>query len=113
MTEVVQRTVDALAEDFGAQEIWLFGSMATGQSTEHSDIDLLVVRPARPGSLRPSVEARLCLFRRGICHPFDLLVLTPERWSQARQNPFGVYEEVLTRGVKLYERRSEHPGQLV
>jgi predicted nucleotidyltransferase len=110
MTDVVQRTVEALAEDFGAQEVWLFGSVAAGQGTEHSDIDLLVVRPARPGSPRPSVEARLCLFRRGISHPFDLLVLTPEGWSQARQHPFGVYEEVLTHGIKLYERRSQQPG---
>ncbi len=92
-----------LAREFGACEVWLFGSAARGTTSEDSDIDLLVVRPARADSPRPSVEARLCLSRHGIRRPFDLLVLTPERWREARQRPVGVYEEVLQHGRKLYE----------
>jgi len=99
----VEQAVEVLAREFGAVEVWLFGSAARGTTTEDSDIDLLVVRPPRPDSPRPSVEARLCLSRHGIHHPFDLLVLTPERWRQAQERPVGVYEEVLQHGLKLYE----------
>jgi predicted nucleotidyltransferase len=79
----VEQAVEVLAREFGASEIWLFGSAARGTTTQASGIDLLVVRPARADSPRPSVEARLCLSRHGIHHPFDLLVLTPERWREA------------------------------
>lgn len=99
----VERAVEVLAREFGASEVWLFGSAARGTSTEDSDIDLLVVRPARPDSPRPSVEARLCLSRHGIRRPFDLLVLTPERWREVQRRPVGVYEEVLQHGRRLYE----------
>lgn len=43
----IERAVVVLTREFGATEVWLFGSAATGVATEHSDIDLLVVRPAR------------------------------------------------------------------
>ena len=99
----IDQAVEALARDFGASEVWLFGSSATGATDADSDIDLLIVRPARPDSPRPSVEARLCLSRHGIRRPFDLLVLTPERWREVRRHPVGVYEDVLKRGTKLYE----------
>ena len=99
----VEQAVEVLAREFGACEVWVFGSAARGTTSEDSDIDLLVVRPARADSPRPSVEARLFLSRHGIRRPFDLLVLTPERWREAQQRPVGVYEEVLQHGRKLYE----------
>jgi len=100
----IDRAVAVLSDEFGAEEVWLFGSCATGGSDEHSDIDLLVIRPERPGSTRPAVEARLALSRNGIHRPFDLLVLTPERWREAKARPSGVYADVLRRGVRLHER---------
>jgi len=99
----VEQPVEVLAREFGASEVWLFGSAARGTTSEDSDIDLLVVRPARADLLRPSVEARLSLSRHGIRRPFDLLVLTPERWNEAQQRPVGVYEEVLQHGLKRYD----------
>lgn len=99
----IDRAVAVLTHDFGATEVWLFGSAITGVATERSDIDLLVVRPARAGSPRPSVEARLCLSQAGLRRPFDLLVLTPERWREARRHPVGVYEDIVNHGVPLHE----------
>ncbi len=99
--DVIERAVAALTSDFGATEVWLFGSSASGGAGEHSDVDLLVIRPERPDTPRPSVEARLCLFRHGIHCSFDLLVLTPERWRQVRERPVGVYEEIVRHGIKL------------
>ena len=69
LDDAIQNATTALADDFGASEIWLFGSYAVGTADEHSDIDLLVVRAERPDCPRPSVEARLCLSRRGIHRP--------------------------------------------
>jgi predicted nucleotidyltransferase len=103
-TPHTQQAVKALSADFGASEIWQFGSSCTGTDDEHSDIDLLIVRPARPESTRPSVEARLCLYRHGIHHPFDLMVLSPERWQEIKCRPVGIYREVLEHGEKIYER---------
>ncbi len=100
----IDRAVAVLAGEFGADEVWLFGSCAAGEPDKDSDIDLLVVRPERSDSPRPSIEARLALSRNGIHRPFDLLVLTPERWREAKARPAGVYAEVLQRGVKLHER---------
>jgi predicted nucleotidyltransferase len=99
----IRRAVRVLADDFGADEIWLFGSCAAGTADEHSDIDLLVVRPERADTPRPGVEARLCLSRHGVHRPFDLLVLTPARWRAVKERPAGVYADILERGIRLHE----------
>ncbi len=103
---IPRQAAESLVRDFGAAEVWLFGSAARGQTSEHSDIDLLVVREARPDCPRPGVEARLCLARRNLRRPFDLLVVTPERWQQVKARPFGVFEDILAHGQQLYARRS-------
>ena len=86
----IDQAVAVLAQEFGAAEVWLFGSAAIGVADEHSDIDLLVVREGRPDCARPSVEARLCLSRQGVHQPFDLLVLTPEQW----RGPLALHEPI-------------------
>ncbi|MBI4468451.1 MAG: nucleotidyltransferase domain-containing protein [Acidobacteria bacterium] len=103
LKQVIDRAVSALTSDFGATEVWLFGSSASGTAGEQSDVDLLLICPERPETPRPSVEARLCLFRHGIHCPFDILVLTPERWRQIQERPAGVYQEIIEHGIKLYE----------
>ena len=38
----IQRTVARLAEKYGAQRVWLFGSHARGEADSGSDIDLRI-----------------------------------------------------------------------
>src|SRR5260370_29795469 len=43
----MRRLGGGVAEGFGADQIILFGSYAYGEPNQHSDVDLLVVMPAR------------------------------------------------------------------
>ena len=56
----LDRAVEVLAREFGASEIWLFGSTATDSAGEPSDIDLLVVRTTRNCSRRPPSTQSAC-----------------------------------------------------
>lgn len=40
--------LDKLAEHFGADAVWIFGSQARGQALPHSDIDIAVLFQTRP-----------------------------------------------------------------
>ena len=45
----IQKTVSFLAQQYGADRIFLFGSYARGDATENSDIDLRIDRGAIRG----------------------------------------------------------------
>lgn len=66
----------------GVEEAYLFGSWATGESDELSDVDLIVVAPSK----RPFVD-RFRDYPDVLAAPtgVDLLVYTPEEFSRQRR----------------------------
>ncbi len=76
LNEIVRRILTVARPD----KIILFGSAATGQMTEDSDIDLLVVEPdPRPSRHDRSYEISRAL--RGIPYPMDIIVMRTERFE--------------------------------
>ena len=100
----VEKILCALVEDYGAQKIIAFGSTVRGGVTEHSDIDLCVIREHPAGCTHPGLEADLAVARRRALISKDIMVRTPEQFAKARLNPFGVMDEVIEHGLTIYER---------
>ena len=105
---VIRRFARQIGERFHPEKIVLFGSYAYGTPHAESDVDLLVIMPAR-NVIDQSV--RICqAFER----PFslDLIVRTP------RQIELGLREddcnwflrEVIEKGMVLYETRNGGVG---
>lgn len=96
---LIRQFAREVAERFQPEKIILFGSYAYGQPHEDSDVDILVVMPAR-NELNQAVKIRLAIARQ---FPLDLLVRTPETlaWRIAEGDSF--LREVMDRGKILYE----------
>ena len=89
-----------VAERFEPDKIILFGSHAYGSPHADSDVDILVVMPARNQhdqafKIRQAVDAPF---------PMDLVVRTPAnlRWRLAEGESFST--EIVTKGKVLYEK---------
>lgn len=100
LDEITRRLTPALAAA-GVVRAIVFGSHARGEADAWSDLDLVVV--AQTGL--PFVDrfrALGALFDVSPC-PLELLVYTPEEFSQMieAENPF--IQEVLKDGVTIYE----------
>lgn len=97
---VASRTV---AERFQPEKIILFGSHAYGTPHADSDVDILVIMPAR------NKHSQAYKIRTAVWAPFpmDLLVRTPEemRWRLADGDLF--HTEIVSQGKVLYE--ADHP----
>jgi predicted nucleotidyltransferase len=71
LLEVVRR----LVEVYAPERIYLFGSMARGESDEDSDLDIMVVVPDdTPAPLRSAGRAYQALWGVGV--PVDVLIWT-------------------------------------
>lgn len=75
----VQEFADRVAEEFRPPRIVLFGSLADGQVTPDSDVDLLVVMPHDGQTWEAAARIRQ---RVPPPFPLDLLVRDPERYRQ-------------------------------
>ncbi len=107
---VVSRLIESLGS--GLRSIILFGSLARGEASETSDIDLLIVSEGLPerysdrvrllrGILGGLEEVRLRLWReRGLYPLIDALMLTPEEASI--NHPF--YLDLLEEAVIILDR---------
>ena len=94
--------LEKLINEYRSEKIILFGSLATGNVSEWSDIDLAIIKETPKPFVDRSVEAALlCRAPVGV----DYLVYTPKEFSQLLldKNPF-VVEEIVHKGKVLYER---------
>jgi len=107
--QIDRATIRAMAqlivERFDPEQIVLFGSHARGESSEHSDVDLLVVlrsdavEPQRGNPIRRAIADRFVL-------PVDVMIRSPEVLARQRKDPHSMIHKVLEEGEVLYERRA-------
>jgi uncharacterized protein len=103
----IRRYARRVAEQFRPERIILFGSYAYGDPNADSDVDLLVVMPAR-NQLDQAARIRLKLPA-----PFamDLIVRTPRRMQQRLDWGDSFITEIVSKGRILYEAKHEGVGE--
>jgi uncharacterized protein len=101
-TEKISEIVNKIASGYSPDKIILFGSYATGNSNDDSDLDLLIIKDTDlPRPLR-IVQVRKMLY--GSMIPIDLIVYTPKEINESKENRYSFIYEVLKTGRTLYER---------
>jgi len=98
--QVIRRYARAVAAHFHPEKIILFGSYAYGMPHEDSDVDILVIMPARNQIDQACRIDRVC----EADFPLDLIVRTPRnmRWRLEEGDSF--LREIVARGIVLYEK---------
>jgi predicted nucleotidyltransferase len=97
----LDRYVRLLTARGDPERIIVFGSMASGEIEPWSDIDLVVVQQTDLPFMKRLREIRRLLKPRV---GTDILVYTPGEFEQLRRERPFVREEILGKGVVLYER---------
>ena len=98
---ILGQIADRLRERLGATRVIVYGSVARGEATIHSDIDLLVVAPTEDRSYRRITEAYAAIRDLSYRIPVSPLVLTPEEVSESQEAGDAFINEILTEGVEL------------
>lgn len=95
----IRQYVRQVVEQFHPQRVILFGSHAYGQPDADSDVDLLVVMPAK-NELSQSIRIRQ---QTDAPFPMDLLVRTPEGLAKRLAWNDWFMKEVVEKGIVLYD----------
>ncbi len=102
----IRKYVRQVVERFQPQRVILFGSHAYGRPDADSDVDLLVVMPARN---ELTMMGRIA---RAIWAPFpvDVLVRTPENLAKRLAWNDWFLKDVVEKGIVLYDASGEGVG---
>jgi predicted nucleotidyltransferase len=97
INEIVRRVIGVVS----AERIILFGSAATGQMTGDSDIDLLILASSLSNRREDWVRVQQAL--RGMGCPFDIIIMTRERFEETKDVIGGIAYPANKQGRVIYE----------
>jgi predicted nucleotidyltransferase len=104
---VIRRFARQVAERFRPEKIILFGSYAYGQPHADSDVDILVIMPAR-NQLDQAVRISLDVDPP---FPLDIIVRTPKNMQWRLEEGDSFLREIVSRGKVLYEKADRGVGE--
>jgi predicted nucleotidyltransferase len=104
--ELIEDYARRVAERFQPDKIILFGSYAYGTPQEDSDVDILVIMPAR-SELSQAVRIDLSCNHN---FPLDLIVRTPKNMKWRLEEGDWFLREIVSQGKVLYEKADEGMG---
>jgi predicted nucleotidyltransferase len=96
---VIHEFARAVAERFQPDKIIVFGSQAYGTPHEDSDVDILVVMPAR-NEIDQSARISLAIDPP---FPLDIIVRTPRNMKWRLEEGDSFLREITSKGKVLYE----------
>lgn len=101
LRQELARFIEIVVQQMQPERIILFGSLATGQVDEWSDLDLVVIaETGLPFYERMKQVLRSVRPQAGM----DVLVYTPTEWAEMTSQRRFVQEEILNKGRVVYER---------
>ena len=95
----IRKYVNQIVEKFRPDKVILFGSHAYGKPDDGSDVDLLVVMPAK-NELTQSIRIRQAFWAP---FPMDLLVYRPETLAKWLEWEDPYLTEIFDKGIVLHE----------
>jgi len=98
----IQLIVNKIEKSVNPNEIYLFGSYASGKATETSDLDLLVVDNSSREKNKLALEISNLLFPRE--YGLELIVASSDEIKKKQAQNFGFWIDIIKTGKKIYER---------
>ena len=103
---LIRRMVRRIVDRFHPEQVILFGSHARGDAGPDSDVDLLVVMPARD----QHAQAVRILYRLAAPFPIDLLVRTSKEMAWRLEEGESFTTTIVSQGKVLYEKGDKAVG---
>ncbi|WP_460181609.1 nucleotidyltransferase domain-containing protein [Thermodesulfovibrio sp. TK110] len=101
--DLIEQIKNKIVENFEPEKIIIFGSQATGEATEGSDIDLVIIMKTDENPYRRNLLVRRIFSNRKFS--IDVFVFTPEEEEKFRNVKGTIINTAFSKGKILYERR--------
>ncbi len=94
--------INTIRDQYKPDKIVVFGSRASGQPTQDSDLDLLVVKETDEPQPQRDLDVSSLLYPRQL--PVDIIVKTPQEIAEESERKNSFIKLILSTGKVIYER---------
>ena len=101
--EAIQKLIELLVTKVDPDKIILFGSRATENFHKDSDYDLCIIKKDVVHRRQLAQEVYKLLYGSGLS--VDVIVETPEKFLELKDNPYLIYQQIETKGRVLYDKQ--------
>jgi predicted nucleotidyltransferase len=98
--EKINEVIDRIVKNINPEKIILFGSYASGNPGEDSDLDILVIKEMKMPRYKRSREVKKHL--RGMKIPIDVIVYTKKEVKEWKDTKTAFISQVIKQGKVLY-----------
>lgn len=104
MDEPLEKAIQIIIQVANPDKIILFGSRSRGDFKDESDYDIFILTKevTDKRALTQSIYKSLYGIGAGV----DLIIESPERFDELKDNPYMIYKEIAISGKVVYERNS-------
>jgi len=100
MDNPLEKAIDIIIQVADPDKIILFGSHARGDSRKDSDYDLCVLK--RNVEHRRKLAQQIYVSLCDVNTPIDVMVQTPDKFNELKDDPYLVYKQIAKDGVVVY-----------
>lgn len=99
--KILENIISSIVATANPDKIILFGSRATGKHRQDSDYDICVLkkRIRRRRKFAQKIRSKMKFLA-----PMDIIVNTPKRYDDIKDNPFLIYFDINNLGQVIYEK---------
>lgn len=101
---LIRKAARRIAQAFGAEKVILFGSYASKDQSDESDIDLLVV--LEPSKHLAEIRYDIHTMLRDFPFPVDIVLRTPSQVQTAKRRRDWFIQDVVSNGLLLYGKET-------
>lgn len=101
--EAIQKLIGLIVTKIDPDKIILFGSRATENFHKDSDYDLCIIKKDVAHKRKLAQEIYRLLYGSGLS--VDIIVETPEKFLELKDNPYLIYQQIETKGRVLYDKQ--------
>jgi len=98
--EKINEVINRIVKNINPEKIILFGSYASGNPSEESDLDILIVKEMRMPRYKRSREVKKHL--RGMKIPIDVIVYTKKEIKKWENTETAFINQAIKQGKLLY-----------
>lgn len=102
ITTPLEKAVKVIIKVAEPDKIILFGSRVKGYHKKDSDYDICVLKKDVKQRRKLTMQIYRSLYGVGV--PVDIIVESPERFNELKDNPFMIYKEISNYGKVIYEK---------
>lgn len=102
----IKEISNIIAKNYAPDKIILFGSYATGNYNENSDIDLLIIKDTDKPRYKRGQAVRKFLY--GSMVPIDIIVYTNSEIEKNKDTKYTFIYEVLKTGKIIYDKQNNN-----